>query len=181
MLPDAHPRGHAAERYARPLRMDPRAARLIERLGLEPHPEGGYFREHFRAAARVHPEDRRGFRAALTGIHFLLPAGERSRWHVVESDELWLFHEGDPLGLVCVEPDTLHAEQVTLGRASDGFAPACAVPAGRWQAAWPTGAYALVSCAVGPGFEFADFRLLASDGAARRRIESSLARFAHLL
>ena len=161
--------------------MDPRARQLIERLGLAPHPEGGFFREHFRAAGSVVPEDGRGARAALTAIHFLLPAGQVSRWHAVASDEVWSFQEGDPLALVCAAPDTLRVEQVRLGRASDGHAPAFAVPAGYWQAAWPAGAFALVSCAVGPGFDFADFRLLGDDPAARRRIESHLAPFAHLL
>jgi uncharacterized protein len=163
------------------LHMDPRAQRLIERLGLEPHPEGGFFREHHRAAGSVSPEDGRGARAALTAIHFLLPAGHVSRWHAVESDEHWTFHEGDPLELVCVAPDTLHIQLVRLGRASEGHTPAFAVPAGHWQAAWPLGAFALVTCAVGPGFDFADFRLMAGDPATRRRIEADLARFAHLL
>jgi predicted cupin superfamily sugar epimerase len=63
--------------------MDPRARALIERLALEPHPEGGFYREHHRAQAQVLPEDGRGPRAALTAIHFLLPAGQPSRWHVV--------------------------------------------------------------------------------------------------
>lgn len=161
--------------------MDPRAQQLIERLRLEPHPEGGFFREHFRSSGHVRPEDGRGPRAALTAIHFLLAAGQVSRWHAVASEELWTFHEGDPLALVCAEPETLGVEAVTLGRASEGHAPAFAIPAGRWQAAWPTGAFALVSCAVGPGFDFADFRLLGDDPAARRRIESHLAPFAHLL
>jgi predicted cupin superfamily sugar epimerase len=161
--------------------MDFRARQLIERLGLAPHPEGGFFREHFRAAGQVSPADGRGARAALTVIHFLLPAGQLSRWHVVASDEVWTFLEGDPLELVCASPDTLRAEQVRLGRASEGHAPAFAVPAGHWQAAWPTGAFALLSCAVGPGFEFADFRLLGDDPAARRRLEADLPRFAHLL
>lgn len=161
--------------------MDPRARQLIERLGLAPHPEGGFFREHFRAARQVSPEDGRGARAALTAIHFLLPGGQVSRWHAVASDEVWTFCEGDPLDLVCAAPDTLQVRRVTLGRASEGHAPAFAVPAGHWQAAWPTGAFALVVCAVGPGFDFADFRLLGDDPAARRRIEAALARFAHLL
>jgi predicted cupin superfamily sugar epimerase len=161
--------------------VDPRAQQLIERLGLEEHPEGGFFREHFRAAARVVPEDGRGARAALTAIHFLLPAGQVSRWHEVASDEVWIFQEGEPLELVCVEPGTLCVQQLRLGRASDGCAPAFAVPAGCWQAAWPTGAFALVACAVGPGFDFADFRLLGDDPSARRRVETKLARYAHLL
>ena len=161
--------------------MDPRAQQLIERLGLEPHPEGGFFREHFRAAGRVTPQDGRGARAALTAIHFLLPAGQLSRWHAVASDELWTFHEGDPLALVCVDPTTLRPHEVTLGRTSDGHAASFAVPAGHWQAAWPTGAFALVTCAVAPGFDFADFRLLGDDADARARIEAELGRFVHLL
>jgi uncharacterized protein len=161
--------------------VDPRAQQLIERLGLEPHPEGGFFREHFRAAARVAPEDGRGARAALTAIHFLLPAGQVSRWHEVASDEVWIFQEGEPLELLCVEPATLRVREVRLGRASDGCTPAFAVPAGCWQAGWPTGAFALVACAVGPGFDFADFRLLDEDPATRRQVETDLARFAHLL
>jgi len=161
--------------------MDPRAQQLIERLGLEPHPEGGFFREPFRAVGRVAPENGRGARAALTGIHFLLPAGQVSRWHAVASDELWTFHEGDPLALVCVDPTTFRAHEVTLGRASDGHAASFAVPAGHWQAAWPTGAFALVTCAVAPGFDFADFGLLGDDPDARARIEAELGRFAHLL
>jgi hypothetical protein len=161
--------------------MDPRAQRLVERLGLAPHPEGGYYGEHFRAEARVAPADGRGARAALTGIHFLLPAGAVSRWHAVASDELWTFHEGDPLALVCVDPHTLRAQEVTLGRASEGHTASFAVPAGCWQAAWPTGAFALAVCAVGPGFDFAGFRLLAGDPGARARIEAGLGRYAHLL
>jgi len=161
--------------------MDPRAQQLIERLRLEPHPEGGFFREHFRSSGHVRPEDGRGPRAALTAIHFLLAAGQVSRWHAVASEELWTFHEGDPLALVCADPVTLGVEAVTLGRASEGHAPAFAIPAGRWQAAWPTGTFALVSCAVGPGFDFADFRLLGEDPALRARIECGLPRLAHLL
>jgi predicted cupin superfamily sugar epimerase len=161
--------------------MDSRAQQLIERLRLEPHPEGGFFREHFRSSGGVRPDDGRGPRAALTAIHFLLAAGQVSRWHVVASDELWTFHEGEPLALVCVEPAALRVESATLGHASEGHAPAFAVPAGHWQAAWPTGAFALVSCAVGPGFEFADFALLGDAPALRARIETGLPRFAHLL
>lgn len=161
--------------------MDMRARQLIERLGLEPHPEGGFYREHFRAAARVDPGDGRGARAALTAIHFLLTVGQVSRWHAVASDELWAFHEGDPLALVCADPETLRVREVTLGRASAGHVASFAVPAGCWQAAWPQGELTLVSCAVAPGFEFADFRLLADEPAARARIEAGLARYAHLL
>jgi predicted cupin superfamily sugar epimerase len=161
--------------------MDPRATSLIERLGLAPHPEGGFYREHFRARETVDPRDGRGARAGLTAIHFLLAAGDASRWHAVGSAELWTFHEGDPLRLLCANLETLAVEEVRLGPASAGCAPSFAVPAGAWQAAEPAGAFALVSCAVGPGFDFADFRLLRDDPAARSRIETLLPRFVHLL
>jgi predicted cupin superfamily sugar epimerase len=161
--------------------VDPRARQLIERLGLTPHPEGGFFRERFRSNEAVRPSDGRGPRSALTAIDFLLPAGQVSRWHAVASDELWTFLEGAPLVLTCADPDTLHVREVRLGPASAGHTPAFAVPAGVWQAAWPTGAFALVGCAVAPGFEFADFRLLGDDPVARRRIEGGLPRLAHLL
>jgi predicted cupin superfamily sugar epimerase len=161
--------------------VDWRARKLIETLGLEPHPEGGFFREHFRAVAQVRPGDERGVRSALTAILFLLPAGQVSRWHAVASDELWTFHEGDPLALVCVDPETLGVREVRLGPASEGHTASFAVPAGSWQAAWPIGELALVSCAVAPGFEFADFRLLRDDPSARARVESELPRYAHLL
>ena len=101
-------------------------------------------------------------RDALTTIYFLLVAGTRSRWHRVESDEVWHHYEGDALELLWVERDltTLHA--VRLGTLGDGDArPVHTVPAGCWQAARPLGGYALVGCTVGPGFDFADFAMLA--------------------
>src|SRR6185295_19426161 len=81
-------------------RMHDRAAELISALGLEPHPEGGFYREVHRSASRVTTGDARGERAALTTIYFLLPAGSQSRWHQVDSDEVWHFYEGDPLALL---------------------------------------------------------------------------------
>ena len=90
--------------------MHARAAELIAQLSLQPHPEGGYYREVFRSAGVVTPADGRGARAALTTIYFLLPAGAASRWHRVTSDEVWHFYEGDPIELL-----ELDAE---IGRAS---------------------------------------------------------------
>lgn len=84
--------------------MDPRAAQLIERLALVPHPEGGHYREIQRSALRVRPLDGRGERAATTGIYFLLAAGEHSRWHRVASDETWHHYEGDALELLVAAP-----------------------------------------------------------------------------
>jgi hypothetical protein len=140
--------------------VDARAAQLIERLGLAPHPEGGYFRELFRAGLGVVPGDGRGARSALTSIYFLLPAGEVSRWHRVRSDEVWHHCEGAPLELLVIAPAVPRLERLALGPLGERQSPVHCVPAHWWQAARPLGAYTLVSCTVGPGFEFADFELL---------------------
>ncbi len=139
-----------------------RVAELIATLGLQPHPEGGYYREIFRSALEVAPADGRGTRAALTTIYFLLPPGAHSRWHRVASDEVWHLYEGGPLTLLQLDADGTTLTRIVLGR--DGArreVPVHVVPAQAWQAAQATDAYALVGCTVGPGFSFADFDLLA--------------------
>jgi predicted cupin superfamily sugar epimerase len=140
--------------------MHDRAAHLISSLGLRPHPEGGHFREVFRSSSSVQPVDGRGERSALTTIYFLLRAGEKSRLHRVSSDEVWHFYEGDPLELLWAHPETPAFHQARLGPVDAGMAPVAVVPAGWWQAARSTGAYTLVGCSVGPGFDFADFQML---------------------
>lgn len=133
---------------------------LIADLKLEPHPEGGHFREVFRSASRVRPEDGRGDRDALTTIFFLLREGEFSRFHRVWSDEIWHFYEGEPLDLMIVRADFSTCERIQLGPLTAGGNPVAVVAAGDWQAAVPRGAYALVGCSVGPGFDFGDFSML---------------------
>jgi uncharacterized protein len=139
--------------------MHERARQLFRELDLIPHPEGGAYREIFRSPQAVRPADGRPYRSALTVIYFLLVQGEHSAWHRVASDESWCWLEGDPLELL--ETDALGAgvERLLLGPVTPGRMPVRVVPAGRWQAARSTGAYTLVSCAVGPGFDFADFEL----------------------
>lgn len=144
-----------------------RAAWLIEHLGLAPHPEGGWYGEVFRSATRVEPEDGRGPRAALTTIYFLLCADERSALHRVTSDEVWHFYEGDPLELVVCGPGLERISRARLGPVAGGVQPVAVVPAGSWQAARSTGHYSLVGCSVGPGFDFADFRLLREEPGMR--------------
>lgn len=141
--------------------LEPRAAELIRTLELGPHPEGGYYREIWRARLGVEPADGRGRRAALTAIYFLLPAGAVSRWHRVRSDEIWQHCEGAPLELLQVPPDHLRLHRARLGPLTPEQAPIHCVAAGWWQAAQSHGPYSLVSCTVGPGFEFGDFDLLA--------------------
>jgi predicted cupin superfamily sugar epimerase len=140
--------------------MHPRAAELIATLGLEPHPEGGWYREIHRSLLEVKPGDDRSERPALTSIYFLLAEDEVSRWHRVGSDEAWHFHEGAVVELLIADPGIEHIVRQTLGPASDVDRPVRVVPAHSWQAARSTGAYSLVGCSVGPGFDFADFALL---------------------
>ncbi len=143
---------------------------LIRQLSLRPHPEGGWYSEVFRSRSLVTADGRRGERSALTTIYFLLVEGQRSRWHRVSSDEAWHFYEGDPLVLVSCDPALERCEHVRLG-AWDGTArPAHVVPAGHWQAAKSAGAYTLVGCTVGPGFDFADFAMLSDDPDTASRV-----------
>lgn len=144
--------------------MHARAAELIATLRLEPHPEGGFYRELFRSAHTVTPSDGRGTRAAITTIYFLLTADTFSRWHMVTSDEAWHLYEGGPLELLELDIASRTLERHTLAQAGDGDAqPVHVVPAGKWQAARSLGPYALMGCTVGPGFDFADFSMLNDD------------------
>jgi predicted cupin superfamily sugar epimerase len=131
---------------------------LAQELGLEPHPEGGWYRETWRSPVEVVlPDGRR--RASGTLIWFLLPTGESSAWHRVASDEIWLAHTGAvllELGGDGTQPAT--AESVVVGTGT-GEATQVLVPAGTWQRTIPGPADALVSCLVSPGFDFDDFEL----------------------
>ena len=143
-----------------------RAEAVIEALRLQPHPEGGWYREIHRSSVRVQPDDGRGERSAMTTIYFLLAEGETSRWHRMRSDEIWHLYEGGPLELLIAPPDLTRTERLVLGPALADGRPACTVPAGWWQTARPLGAYVLAGCTVGPGFEFEDFTLVDDEPAA---------------
>jgi hypothetical protein len=132
--------------------MAPHVRAIIDRLQLAPHPEGGFYRETFRATTVVATP--RGPRSASTAILFLLPAGVRSRWHRVASDEVWHLYDGAPLRLWRRDPGGA-VEEIAL----DTNHPQAVVPAGVWQAAESTGDYSLCGCTVAPGFDFADFEL----------------------
>ncbi len=128
----------------------------IDRLGLAPHPEGGWYRETFRSLEMVTTSDGRR-RSALTLIHYALLAGETSAWHRVAGDEAWIHCAGERLELTIVHRDLSKVERVHLGTDAQ---PHHVVPSGAWQMARSLGAGSLVSCSVAPGFEFADFELL---------------------
>lgn len=137
-----------------------RPEQLIDQLGLKPHPEGGYFKEIFRSSQKVNPQDSRSERDGLTVILFLLYKGQISKWHRVRSDESWHFVEGSPLQLYQVDDEMETVEQKTIGNVTEEHGAVEVVPANSWQAAESSGLYSLVSCAVGPGFNFDDFEML---------------------
>ncbi|GAA4765074.1 cupin domain-containing protein [Stakelama sediminis] len=130
------------------------AEKIIETLQLKPHPEGGWYRETWRAAAAE------GERAGGTAILFLLEQGQRSHWHRVDAEELWLWHAGSPLDLHIADTETGPVHTTRLGGdVLSGYAPQQRVPANRWQATDAPHGSALVSCIVVPGFDFAGFDL----------------------
>lgn len=146
--------------------MSARAHDIIKQLGLQPHPEGGYFAEVYRSEVTVTPADDRSDRPSLTAIHFLLVRGDHSKWHALRSDEVWHHLEGDPLELFVVDPESMEASRNLLGPAAEGQDPVRVVPANHWQAARTLGDYTLVGCTVGPGFVFEDFMLIRDDAHA---------------
>jgi uncharacterized protein len=126
-----------------------RARELINSLGLQPHPEGGWYRQVYKSSERVTRQADGADRTALTTIYFLLVEGTSSAWHCVESDEAWHFYEGDPLEL----------STRTIATILNADHRVHVIPAREWQSARTLGAYTLVGCTVGPGFEFEDFRM----------------------
>jgi predicted cupin superfamily sugar epimerase len=138
--------------------MQENARAIIDRLNLAPHPEGGWYRETWRAAAGE------GARSRGTAIHFLLEQGQSSHWHRVDADELWLWHAGASLDLLIA--DESDADPVTIALGGDvlaGYTPQALVPATGWQAARARLGWTLVNCLVVPGFDFAGFELAPPD------------------
>jgi predicted cupin superfamily sugar epimerase len=130
---------------------------LITRLGLQPHPEGGFFRETWRDV----PPD--GGRGVGTSILFLLREGEASHWHRVDAVECWHWHAGAPMRLRLSKDGTNQSETLLGVDFAAGQTPFGLVPKGWWQAAAPVGGdvagYTLVGCTVSPAFKFAGFEL----------------------
>lgn len=143
--------------------MTPRVQQLIDTLHLQPHPEGGFYRETFHSPIHVQSPVVNAPRAAMTDIYFLLSRGQVSRFHRVAHDELWNFYDGEPLKLWHYDAETQQISSFLLGppEQAEGFK--YVIPAGDWQAAEPVGEYTLVGCTVAPGFDFHDFRFIPAD------------------
>jgi hypothetical protein len=128
------------------------AAEIIELLGLQPHPEGGHFRETFRDPREVNG------RSVGTAIYFLLAAGERSHWHRVDASEIWHYYAGAPLAISIERMGGV--ETLKLGPdLAAGERPQAIIPAETWQSAETLGAWTLIGCTVAPGFDFSGFEL----------------------
>ena len=141
------------------------AKHWIEKLRLEPHPEGGYFRQTYRSdvmiACEALPAGFAGARAASTAIYFLLEGENFSAFHRLRSDEVWHFYAGSPLVVEVIDPAGSRSS-ILLGDDSDaGQVFQAVVPAGCWFASHVAGwkRWVLVGCTVAPGFDFADFEM----------------------
>jgi predicted cupin superfamily sugar epimerase len=133
------------------------AREIIDALGLARHPEGGWYRETWRAEAQD------GGRAAGTAIYYLLEGGDFSHWHRVDAAEIWHHYAGGPLSLT-LSPNGHDAEAHVLGdELGAGQRPQLLVPPGWWQCATSLGAWTLVGCTVSPGFEFSGFEMAPPD------------------
>lgn len=137
------------------------AAELVAALGLLPHPEGGHYRETFRAPPLPFELPGRGPRAASTAIYYLLREGDFSAFHRVQSDEVWHHYAGVPLDLYLLGGTGSGAQAIRLGpNVLAGEVPQAVVPAGVLQAARPSGpGFSLCGCTVAPGFDFQDFEI----------------------
>lgn len=150
---------------------------IVRALELGPHPEGGFYRETYRAplvldAAALSPSFP-GARAASTAIYFLVPASGFSALHRIASDEVWHFHLGAPLTVVSILPDGTRRDHKLGVDVARGERPQAVVPAGAWFGARvapedrSSGLYSLVGCTVSPGFDFADFELATREALTR--------------
>lgn len=134
------------------------AAEIIQRLKLQPHPEGGFYKETYRCEQKTSTPE--GERNVSTAIYYLLENEDRSHFHRIKSDELWFFHQGQPLEIIAILNDTIHT--ILLGNDLEkGEVPQAIIPANCWFASHvkDENGFALVSCTVAPGFDFLDFEM----------------------
>lgn len=132
--------------------------RIIDLLGLQPHPEGGFYREMHRSSKSIKDSSTLADKCAYTTIYYLLGGDDFSAWHRIQSDETWFYHLGcDLLVYYFDEKQTLQTIEVGM----ESMNLQVTIPANTWFAAAPAkkNAFSLVSCAVAPGFEFSEFEI----------------------
>ena len=135
------------------------AKQIIQKFHLKPHPEGGYYSETYRSAEFL-VNNKGEKRNVTSAIYFLLENQDRSHFHRIKSDELWFFHQGEPLEIVMIQNGQIIS--IILGNNIEkGEIPQARIPSNIWFASKiKTGmGYSLVSCIVSPGFDFVDFEL----------------------
>lgn len=133
--------------------------KIIQQLQLKPHPEGGYFKETYRSVNAVTTHNNT-IRCESTAIYYLLENEDKSYFHKIESDELWFFHQGNPLEIISIQNNNI-VTTILGNDIENGEQPQAIIPARTWFCAHIKGSmgYALVSCTVAPGFDFVDFQL----------------------
>jgi predicted cupin superfamily sugar epimerase len=138
---------------------------IIKKLSLEPHPEGGYFKETYRSLGEIIETnldmDYKGKRNYSTCIYFLLTSDNFSALHRIKQDEIWHFYDGSPIRLHMISELANYSEH-SIGRDfNKGEVPQFIVPGGNWFAAEviDNNSFSLVGCTVSPGFSFKDFEL----------------------
>ena len=129
----------------------PTARQIIEHLQLQPHPEGGWYRETWRGPSI-------GGRGTGTSIHYLLERGQQSHWHRIDASELWLHQGGGAMLLKTAVGQTVSEFRLGPDVLSGDLLQSVVEP-GQWQAALPEADWALVTCFVAPAFEFSGFEL----------------------
>ncbi len=131
---------------------------IIQDLNLIPHPEGGFYKETFRSKQLINRVNSQNICSAYTCIYYLLSGLDFSSWHRISSDETWFFHQGCDLTIYLFNQNK-SLETIQLGLESKQLQ--ITIPANTWFAAKPLmeTSYSLVSCAVAPGFEFAEFEI----------------------
>lgn len=139
------------------------AAYWIGHLDLQPHPEGGYYKEVFRSEIAINRLSSPGIKQACTSIYYLLEADDYSGFHRLLSDELWYFHKGEPLHIHVIDSDGNYFVHELSDTPSGNLS--IAIKAGQWFGSEIPSktAFALVSCAVAPGFEFTEFEMAGKD------------------
>lgn len=140
------------------------AAYWIQHLAMLPHPEGGFYKEVFRSQQLVTRLGEADVRQACTSIYYLLEGVDYSGFHRIKSDEIWYFHKGQPLNIHVITEDGAHQVLELSDKSTGSFSHT--VPAGLWFASELPGksGFALVSCAVAPGFEFSEFEMADREG-----------------
>jgi len=134
---------------------------LVQSLNLIPHPEGGYFAEHYRSEETIEPAGFSGPRALATSIYFLLEEGQFSALHRIKSDEIWHFYLGDPLEIIEIDQNGQWISTILGQELGEGQLLSYVVKAGNWFGSRPFAGskFSLVGCSVSPGFDFQDFEM----------------------